>query len=126
MRVGGVAELGFELGKRDRMAHQRHAERQRRGLARVIVRGRADAAERKHDVAARERFHESGGEHCAIVAFVTGPRETEALRPEGRDDVREMTVLALARQDLVADDERADAGWGQGIQCGEGGRVPPA
>ena len=60
----------------------------------------------------RQRIAERGGERIAIVALVTRPGEPESAHGKRPDDMGEVTVLALARQDLVADDERADAEWG--------------
>ena len=56
-RCGYAAAPNCASSSRDRlgMAHERHAERRRRGLPRVIVGRRADAAEAEHEVAARER-----------------------------------------------------------------------
>ena len=56
MRIRGGAELRSIDRDRLRMPHERHAERRGRGLARVVVGRRADAAEAEHDVAARERI----------------------------------------------------------------------
>ncbi len=123
VRVGGGAELRFELRDRDRMPLERHAEGERRGLPRVVVGRRADAAEGEDEIAAAERIAEGGGERIAIVTLVARPGEPESARGKRLDDMGEVTILALARQNLVADDERADAGWGHvwnGIGRGAG------
>ena len=125
VRISVGPELRFERGERRGMPFQRHAERGGRGLPRVVVRGRADAAEAEDDVAARECLPEHGCERVAIVALVARPVEPETLSRERGDDVREMTILALARKDLVTDDQRADAGCGPWPwRCGNGD--PPA
>ena len=90
------------------MADERNAERRGRRLPRVVVRRRADAAEREHDVSPRERFAQHGGEAAAVVALVARPRERQAAPAERFDHVGEMPVGALAGKDLVADDQRAD------------------
>ena len=108
MRIRLLAEARFDLAHRLGMALERHAERRGRCLARVVVRRGADAAEAEHDVAAREGVAQHVGETRAIVAEVLRVVEHDAARPERRDDVRQMLVRALAGEDLVADDQRAD------------------
>src|SRR5262249_2333099 len=108
VRIRRRAELLFELGHRLRMGHERNAERRGSRLARVIVGCRSDAAETEYGVAASEAFGERRGEPAPVIAFVACPREPPALRGERLDHVHEMRIAPLARQDLVADDERAE------------------
>ena len=110
VRIRGRAELRFDRGDRLGMPFQANAERSGGRLPRVIVRRRADAAEAEHDIAAGEGLAQRGRQRVAIVALVTRPVEHEPARGERRDDVREVTVLPFAGEDLVADDQRADAG----------------
>ena len=91
-----------------RMQHEFDAERRRGALPRVVVRRRADAAEREHDIRARERPPQRRGDPLRAVAEVLGPLEPQAARAEDVDELREMLVLALAAQDLVADDDCAE------------------
>ena len=90
------------------MALERHAERGGRGLPRVVVGRRADAAEAEHEVAARERVAQQRRQAVAVVADVMRVVEREPARGERLDHVRQVAVLPLAGQDLVADDQRAD------------------
>jgi hypothetical protein len=105
-RVGAKARL--DLGLRLRMPDEGHAERGGRRLSRVVVGRRADTTEREDDFAAAERFAQRRGEPYAVVAFVARPCEHEPARAERLDHVGEVPVRALAGQDLVADDQRAD------------------
>src|SRR5258708_4839435 len=104
MRVRGRTELRFEGGNGIRMSRQGYAERRGRSLARVIVGRRADATEAEHDVAACEGLAEHSNEAVTVVAFITRPVEREPAPPERRDHPRQMTVLAFARENFVADD----------------------
>ena len=90
------------------MTRKRNVERGSRRLARVIVGGRADAAEGEHEIVVGERLAQHRREVLAIVAEIRRVVERKPARCERCDRVREMLVLAFARQDLVADDESAD------------------
>ena len=95
-----------DQSRASRVQRERHAERGGGALAGVVVGRRADAAAREDDVAARERLPQVGGDARAVVADIARPREREATRGEQLDHLRQVLVLALAREDLVADDDR--------------------
>ena len=58
VRIRRVAELLLDRRDRLGMPFERHAERRRSRLPRVVVGRGADAAEAEQDVAARERMRE--------------------------------------------------------------------
>ena len=93
VRIRLGAERASISRDRLRMAHERHAERRGRGLPRVVVGRRADAAEAEHEVAARERVAQHRGEALAVVADVVRVVEREPARGERLDHVREVLVL---------------------------------
>jgi hypothetical protein len=90
------------------MQHERDAERCRCALAGVVVWRRADAAAREDQVGAGERVLEIGGDATGVVADVARPGQGETARGEQLDDLGQVLVGALAREDLVADDEKSD------------------
>ncbi len=121
VRIGGGAELRLERGDapRDAAPAARRAPRPRpaacdRPASRRRRRSRTRC--RRARTISRERRRERRRDRRPRSA----PSEREPARGERRDHVREVPVLALARQDLVADDQRADAGSGHG--CGSAGR----
>src|SRR5437773_2271308 len=87
------------------MQRKRHLQRRGSGLARVIVRRRANAAEAEDQVATCEGFAQHRGEACAMVGKILRERKRETARSERCDDVTEMLILPLAGQDLIADDQ---------------------
>src|SRR5688572_4836699 len=110
MRVRGFAEALLDEGHGLGMRNQRHTERGSRSLARVIVGRSADAAEAEHEVVARERCAKERNEARAIVAEVVDFVDLAPARAERLDQMRQVLVLALSGEQLVADDQRDDAG----------------
>ena len=108
MRPGILGEAHLDFRKRLRMTEERHAKRGRSRLSRMVVGRRTHAAEGENEIAGSERFAQHRREPSAIVAFVARPCEREPAGRKRCDHVCEMAVSALARQDLVADDQRAD------------------
>ena len=108
MRIGFSAEARLDLRHRLRMAHKRDAQRRRSGLPRVVVGCGADAAETEQQVAARKGIAQQRGETLAVVAQVVDEVRCKTAHRQCFDDVRQMLVGALARQDLVPDDQCAD------------------
>src|SRR6267154_714501 len=88
--------------------HRRDAECVRCALARVIVRRRADAAEAEDEVSRSECAPERRGDEIRHVAEVLAPVEPHPPQAEDRDQLGEVLVLALAANDFLADDDRAD------------------
>ena len=115
------------------MQRERHAERGGGALARVVVGRGADAAAREDEVAARERVLQVGGDARRIVADVARPGERQAARGEQLDHLGQVLVGALAGEDLVADDEKADvhasgvlAGSASAAAAARSAPAPPA
>ena len=75
-----------------------------RALARVIVRCCADAAETEYDVPATEAALERRAQARWIVAVVLRPGKSQAALGKRLDGERQVLVLPLADEYLVADD----------------------
>jgi hypothetical protein len=71
----------------------------------MVVRRVADAAAGKNHVAGRHRAPEGRGQALAVVAQVFDPAQAQAALAEHLGNPREMLVLALAGENLVADDD---------------------
>src|SRR6266545_2129403 len=82
--------------------------RVRRALARVTVRRRSYAAEAEDEVSRSERALECRGNELGVVAEVLAPVEPHSAGRENFGELGKMLVLALAANDLVADDDRPD------------------
>src|SRR4051812_46988196 len=107
-----VADLALGL----RVQLQPDTEGGGRALARVVIRRGADAAEAEDDIARSESALQGGGQPPRIVTEVVGPCEPQAALLEGADQEAEVLVFALADEQLVADDQRAEhqaAFWAQ-------------
>ncbi len=102
------AEPAFDFPSRFGMQFQGHAQRRGCGLARVVVRRDADAAEAEHDVAGTEAAFEQTRQARPVVADIGAPRQFQTALPETRDDARKMLVLPLAGEDFVTDDDCAE------------------
>jgi hypothetical protein len=103
-----AAEAAADLALGFRMQGQAYAERRGSALARVVVGRGADAAEGEHDVARGEAALQRGGKPFRVVAVVLAPGQAQAALGERLDDEGQMLVLALADQDFIADDQRAE------------------
>ncbi len=79
-----------------RMQFQRHIQRRRRALARMVVRRGADAAAGKHDIAACQGASQGGGDARRIVADAFRPAQLQAARLEKLDDLGKMLVNPFA------------------------------
>jgi len=77
----------------------------------VVVGRRADAAEAEHDVARCQGAPERRRDAFRLVAEVLAPGEAQPAPRQRLDEPREVLVLALADEDLVADDESAEAAY---------------
>ena len=108
VRRGVGAETAADLGLGLGMQHQIGAGRRGGAGARMVVGGRAYAAETEYDVGAGERALERGRDQFGVVAQVFAPGEREAAAAQDRDQLRHMLVLALAAHDFIADDQGAD------------------
>jgi hypothetical protein len=84
------------------------AQRGRGALAGVVVGRGADAAAAEDDVAAGEGLAQRGGDARPVVAHVARPGQRQAARRQQLDHLGHVLVLALAGQDLVADDDEAE------------------
>ena len=92
-----------------RRQHQRHAQRLRGGLARVVIGCGANAAAREHHVARGKGALQHSGNALAVVTRVFGPGQAHAALGQQRDALGQVLVLALAREDFVAHDDNAHA-----------------
>lgn len=93
------------------MQRQADAERVCGALARVVVRGRADAAEAEDDVRTGERTPQSRRDALGLVAQVLAPGKPEPTLRQCLDEEGKVLVLALADEDFVANDEGAESGY---------------
>jgi hypothetical protein len=65
----------------------------------------------KHHVARCEGPLNAAVKRSGIVAVVFAPVEAQAALGERLDDEGKVLVLALADQDFIADDQRAECHW---------------
>jgi hypothetical protein len=89
-------------------------------LPRVIVRRCADAAEAEDDILCGQRLLQRGGDARRLVAQIVGPGKTKPSLGKGLDHERQVLVLALSDEELVADDESAEhamAAWFSAASC---------
>ena len=103
-----LANQGFGL----RVQRQFQPEGARRALAGVVVWRGANAAAGKHDIARGKRTLQGGGDAVRRIADVIGVIELQAACLQQLDDLGQVLVSTLAREDLVADDDQAEAGGG--------------
>jgi len=107
----GLAELG--AARRDQggglgMEHEFACQRRGRGLARVVVRSRADSATAEHHLRSGETAAQRFGQQRAFVRQVLGPAQTQAARRQQFNDALQMPVRTLARENLVTDHEQTE------------------
>ena len=97
--------------QRTRLRMQRQFATQRGGgaLPRVIVGRGADAAAAEHHVAAAEGVAQRVGDQGSVVAHIARPRQGQAASGEQLDHLGQVRIAALARKDLVADDDQGEA-----------------
>src|SRR5690606_6289066 len=88
--------------------HELDAERGGRRLSRMVVRRGTDAAAAEDGVLGGEGSAQQSGDCRAVVADEMRPCQCEPAAAQHLDDARKMAVLALARDDLVADDDQSE------------------
>ena len=84
-----------------------HAKRARRALSGMVVRRCADAATGKNHITRSESARQRRCDAPRRIAHIVGVRQLQAARVQPLNDGRQMLVGALARHDLVADDDQA-------------------
>jgi hypothetical protein len=97
---------------RFRMQPQLDAGGARRALAGVVVRSGADAAKAEHGIARGKGTLQRCDNQLGLIPQILCPGQLQAALLERGDGLGKMLVLALAGQDLIADDDCAEFhGW---------------
>ena len=104
------AELGLDQPYRLRVRRQRHAPGLGRGLSGLVVGGGADAAETEHDLRLRSAPGQGAHDVFTRIPHHLHPADGLAVAAQQFDHVRQVGVVARATQQLVADEQQAEAG----------------
>ena len=103
-------EPGLDQAYRLRVRRQRHTPGLGRGLSGLVVGRGADAAEAEHDLRLRAAPGQGAHDVFARIAHHLHPADGLAVAAQQFDHVRQVGVPARAAQQLVADEQQAEAG----------------